>query len=191
MNLDRFAGLNVQVLGISIDHKPCLKAWADSLGGISYPLLSDFWPHGGVAKDYGVFRKEGTTERAIFVIDKDGILQYIDIHDIGEQPSNDVLFTELERVTGQKMSTPVGAAPLPEGDVLMYCTSWCPDCKRARAWLKAHNLSVVEIDIDKNLAAAKHLKELANNNLSTPTFEFKDGTVIVNFDEKKLSARMM
>ena len=38
----KFAGLDTQVLGISIDHVPCLKAWADSLGGINYPLLSDF-----------------------------------------------------------------------------------------------------------------------------------------------------
>ncbi|HBX68522.1 MAG TPA: hypothetical protein DEH25_03835, partial [Chloroflexi bacterium] len=43
-----FVGLNAQVLGISVDHVPCLQAWAESLGGISYPLMSDFWPHGAV-----------------------------------------------------------------------------------------------------------------------------------------------
>jgi len=74
--------LNAQVLGISIDHVPCIQAWADSLGGIHYPLLSDFWPHGAVAKKYGVLRVEGYAERAIFIIDKIGIIRYIDIHDI-------------------------------------------------------------------------------------------------------------
>jgi alkyl hydroperoxide reductase subunit AhpC len=42
-----------------------LKAWADSLGGIHYPLLSDFWPHGEVAQEYGVLRADGNTERAL------------------------------------------------------------------------------------------------------------------------------
>jgi len=87
-------GLNAQVLGISVDHVPCLTAWAKSLGGISYPLLSDFWPHGEVARCYGVLRHEGYSERAIFVLDRQSIVRYIDIHDISQQPDND----ELRRV---------------------------------------------------------------------------------------------
>ncbi len=90
--------MNAQVLGISVDHIPCLKAWAESLGGISFPLLSDFSPFGAVADLYGVRRSEGFSERAIFVIDKKGIIRYIDIHDIDDRPSNDVLFRELERI---------------------------------------------------------------------------------------------
>ena len=96
----KFAGLNAQVLGISVDHVPCLKAWAESLGGISFPLLSDFAPQGAVAKKYGVKRKEGFSERAIFVLDKYGIIRYIDIHDIGDRPKNKVLFAEIKRVIG-------------------------------------------------------------------------------------------
>ena len=86
-------------MGISVDHVPCLEAWAESLGGISFPLLSDFSPLGAVAKKYGVKRKEGYSERAIFVIDKKGIIRYIDIHDIGDRPSNRVLFAELKKIT--------------------------------------------------------------------------------------------
>jgi len=48
--------------------------------------LSDFWPHGQVALRYGVLRAEGVTERAIFVVDKQGMVRYIDIHDINEEP---------------------------------------------------------------------------------------------------------
>jgi len=94
----KFAGLNAQVLGISVDHVPCLKAWAESLGGISFPLLSDFAPQGAVAKKYGVKRKEGFSERAIFLLDKFGIIRYIDIHDIADRPKNTVLFAELKKV---------------------------------------------------------------------------------------------
>ena len=68
------------------------------MGGINYPLLSDFWPHGAVAKKYGVLRKEGKSERAIFIIDKEGIIRYIDIHDIDEQPDNEVLLDELKKI---------------------------------------------------------------------------------------------
>jgi peroxiredoxin len=94
----KFGKLNAQVLGISVDHVPCLKAWAESLGGISFPLLSDFSPQGAVARKYGVKRKEGFSERAIFVLDKYGIIRYIDIHDIKDRPKNKILFAELKKV---------------------------------------------------------------------------------------------
>ncbi len=77
---------------------PCLKAWAESLGGISFPLLSDFSPLGAVARRYGVKRKEGFSERAIFVLDKYGIIRYIDIHDIKDRPKNKILLAELKKV---------------------------------------------------------------------------------------------
>ncbi len=93
----KFEKLNAQVLGISVDHVPCLKAWAESLGGISFPLLSDFNPQASVAKKYGVKRKEGFSERAIFVLDKYGIIRYIDIHDIKDRPKNRILFAELKK----------------------------------------------------------------------------------------------
>jgi len=92
---DRFATLNTQVLGISIDSLFSHQAWAETLGGIEYPLLSDFWPHGAVAEKYGVMTANGHTERAIFVIDRQGIIRYIDHHDIDETPDNEVLFKVL------------------------------------------------------------------------------------------------
>jgi len=95
-----FGRYDAQVLGISIDTIPTIKAWAKSLGGISYPLVSDFWPHGLTALKYGVLRAEGFTERAIFIIDKHGKIRYIDIHPIGDQPKNSVLFDELKKIQG-------------------------------------------------------------------------------------------
>ncbi len=98
--------MNAQVLGISVDHVPCLKAWADSLGGIHFPLLSDFWPHGVVSQSYGVLRTEGYSERAIFIIDKEGIIRYIDVHDIDNQPSNEILRQELRRLNPATSASP-------------------------------------------------------------------------------------
>lgn len=170
---------------------PCLKAWAESLGGITFPLLSDFWPHGEVAKKYGVLRSDGTCERAIFVIDKDGVIRYIDIHDIDDQPSNAVLFQELGRLAANNdfsasVRTQEEESELPHGGVVMYCTRWCPDCKKARTWLKSHNVPYVEVDIESNIRAAKQVRQWASGFETTPTFDI-DGTIVVAFDEKRLA----
>jgi peroxiredoxin len=83
-------------VGISIDHIPALKAWSESIGGITYPLLSDFWPHGAVAQTYGVFLSErGMTQRAIVVIDTSGTVRYIDVHELREQPDEEQIFEVL------------------------------------------------------------------------------------------------
>ncbi len=85
-------------MGISIDSRYANAAWAKSLGGVTFPLLSDFYPHGAVAERYGVLRKEGMAERAIFIIDKAGIVRYIDVHVIGEQPDESQIFEELAKL---------------------------------------------------------------------------------------------
>ncbi len=65
------------MLGVSVDSKYCHKAWADSLGGVSYPLLADFHPKGAVGKAYGVYLEDaGIDDRATVILDKDGIVRY-------------------------------------------------------------------------------------------------------------------
>src|SRR5438046_10441279 len=96
-DLSEFARYDAQVLGISIDTVPTIKAWAKSMGGISYPLLSDFWPHGHTALKYGVLRAEGFTGRALFIVAKRCKIRYIDIHPIGDQPKTSVLVAELKQ----------------------------------------------------------------------------------------------
>jgi peroxiredoxin len=90
--------MNAQVVGISTDSRHAQRAWAEKLGGLSFPLLSDFYPHGAVAEAYGILRPQGMAERALFVIDAQGIVRYIDVHEIGEQPDEDVLFEELAKL---------------------------------------------------------------------------------------------
>jgi peroxiredoxin len=98
-DLSRFEGYDAHVLGISVDSVPCNKAWAKSLGGISYDLLSDFEPKGEVAKKYGAYRAEGYSERALFVVNKEGKIIYKDIHDIGQQPDNEEIFDVLRKAS--------------------------------------------------------------------------------------------
>jgi len=87
------------VLGVSIDPQPSKAAWAKTLGPISFDLLSDFHPHGEVAQKYGVFReKEGFSERAVFVIDKQGKIAWARTYDIPEQPNSEDYLSALERL---------------------------------------------------------------------------------------------
>jgi alkyl hydroperoxide reductase subunit AhpC len=96
--LDRFRAHDAQVVGVSMDSRPANAAWATQLGGISYPLLSDFWPHGAVAQAYGVLNQAGFADRSIFIIDKAGIVRYIDVHEPGEVPDEAVIFEELAKL---------------------------------------------------------------------------------------------
>lgn len=86
------------LLGITVDNIPTLYAWTEEMGGLWFPVLSDFWPHGEVSKKYGILRTDGVSERAIFIIDKEGIIRYIDIHDINKRPNFEILVKELEKL---------------------------------------------------------------------------------------------
>ncbi len=89
---------NAILLGITVDNIPTLFAWTNQMGKLWFPVLSDFWPHGGVAKKYGVLRSDGVSERALFVIDKKGIIRYIDVHDINQRPPLEDLIGALEKL---------------------------------------------------------------------------------------------
>ena len=86
------------LLGITVDNIPTLFAWTNQMGKLWFPVLSDFWPHGEVAAKYGILRSDGVTERALFVVDKKGILRYIDVHDINKRPPLENLVKELEKL---------------------------------------------------------------------------------------------
>jgi glutaredoxin len=150
-------------------------------------MLSDFWPHGNVAMKYGVLRSEGYTERAIFVIDDLGIIRYIDVHDIDEQPSNKVLFDEIKKLRPGYVDEVVDPSKikLPHGGIVMYCTKWCPDCRRARLWLNEKGLKYTEVDVMSTVGADDQVRLWTGGNLVTPTFDI-DGQIVIDFDEDKL-----
>ncbi|MBF0241040.1 MAG: redoxin domain-containing protein [Desulfamplus sp.] len=74
------------ILGISIDNLPTLFAWTRQMGDLWFEVLSDFWTHGKVADSYGILRGDGVAERAIFLIDKKGVLRFIHVADINTRP---------------------------------------------------------------------------------------------------------
>ena len=83
-NLGGFVSEDVQVLAISCDHMFSQRAWADR-DGYFFPLLSDFWPHGEVARAYGVFsEKAGAAVRGTFLIDREGVVRWSLVNEIGQ-----------------------------------------------------------------------------------------------------------
>jgi peroxiredoxin len=92
-NLSEFTKLNTVPLGLSVDAYPTKNAWAKHLQIANVKLPADFWPHGGVAREYGLFREvEGFSERANLVIDENGKVAWIKIYPIPELPDiNEVL----------------------------------------------------------------------------------------------------
>ncbi|MGO8949732.1 MAG: redoxin domain-containing protein [Ktedonobacterales bacterium] len=97
-DLERFTGLDTQVLGISMDATHSLREFGQKLG-ITYPLLSDFYPQGAVTDRYGVRHAAGMPERALIVIDKNGKVAWIHIHrPTSEAPDNEELFEVLRKL---------------------------------------------------------------------------------------------
>ena len=86
------------LLGISADNIPSLYAWTRQMGELWFPVLSDFWPHGATAAKFGVLRTDGMTERAVIIIDKQGVIRYIDVHDINRRPLLVGVILELGKV---------------------------------------------------------------------------------------------
>ena len=99
---DFFDESNAILLGITVDNIPTLYAWTNQMcmggGTLWFSVLSDFYPHGAVAKKFGVLRSDGVSERSLFVIDKKGIIRYIDVHDINTRPRLEVLVGELQKL---------------------------------------------------------------------------------------------
>jgi len=82
-----FDRLGAVALGLSVDSVPCKRAWAEAIGVQQTSLLADFWPHGGVAQAYGIFReKPGSSERAVLVLDREGVVRFKKIYPIKEVP---------------------------------------------------------------------------------------------------------
>lgn len=95
---DLFEENNSVLLGISVDNIPTLYSWTKQMGHLWFEVLSDFWPHGAVASRYGILRSDGTAERAIIIIDKKGIIRYIDVHDINQRPPLESIIHQLEKL---------------------------------------------------------------------------------------------
>jgi peroxiredoxin len=92
----RLQAAGTDVLAISVDSSAAKAAWARSLGGVSFDLLADFHPHGAVAARYGVLRPEGIADRALFLVDRKGIIRYARVYDVPETPDQAELLQAVE-----------------------------------------------------------------------------------------------
>lgn len=94
----RFDELNTVALGIGVDSVPSNKAWAQSMDIKNTRLISDFWPHGEVARSYGIFRdKDGFSERANIVIDEEQKVIFVKVYPTSQLPDFEEILTLLER----------------------------------------------------------------------------------------------
>ena len=95
---DMFEDSDAILLGITVDNIPTLYAWTRQMGKLWFEVLSDFWPHGSVADKYGVLRSDGLSERALFFIDKQGIISAILVMDINRRPDLEACAVELKKM---------------------------------------------------------------------------------------------
>ena len=102
--LPEFRHFNAALLGISVDGAWCHLAFARDRK-LRFPLLADFEPKGAVARTYGVYRhSDGVSERALFVLDADGIIRWSYVSPIGVNPGADGILTALEDLSKQEVS---------------------------------------------------------------------------------------
>ena len=96
--LARFKDFNTEVVSVSMDSAYSLNAWSKSIG-VTFPLLSDFYPQGQVVDQYGVRNRGGFSDRAVFVIDKAGVIRYIEVLDSpSDLTDNEELFEALQKL---------------------------------------------------------------------------------------------
>lgn len=151
--LPRFRAAHTQVLGISVDSIYCHANWAQGLGGVSFPLLSDFQPKGAVADSYGLYLDgPGITDRATVIIDADGVVQHASSVSPGGRRNIAELAALCEQVD-QRHSVSLPEIPAPKGlpgDATLYVKSRCGFSRTA---LLAHaNLRLQDAVMVKNVS---------------------------------------
>ena len=97
--IDQFKAADTQVMGVSIDSKHSHKKWAESFGGVSFPLLQDFHPKGALATSYGTYlENKGFAARSTVIVDKQGSVRYSVMAD-GERDISELL-AECQKING-------------------------------------------------------------------------------------------
>ena len=103
--LPEFRHFNANLIGISVDGAWCHMAYSKN-NKLRFPLMSDFEPKGEVARTYGVYREgDGVCERALFVIDSDGIIRWSYVSPIGVNPGADGILNALEALPSSQEKT--------------------------------------------------------------------------------------
>jgi glutaredoxin len=140
--------------------------------------------------------EEGRSERALFIVDKEGIVRYVDVHDIDDQPDNEEVFEVLRQLEPSAPSDAQGAeaeASVPgkqqvaaeARSVFLYCRPGCIDCRLARRFLERNEISYSEINVRADPEAEARVRDWTGGPLVSPVFDI-DGTIIVDFKRTEL-----
>ncbi|MGB7606384.1 MAG: peroxiredoxin [Lutisporaceae bacterium] len=98
-NWNKFQSLNTVPIGLSVDAPPCKKAWGAVLLLNNLTIPSDFWPHGKVSTDYGIFIEEkGMSERANIIVDENGIVKWVKVYPMKDLPDINEVFEVLSKM---------------------------------------------------------------------------------------------
>lgn len=154
--LDRLSKCHTQALGVSIDSSPVHANFGSSLGGISYPMLSDFHPKGALASSLGVYKEEfGLTDRATVIVDAAGIVRHASSTGQRDMDAVAKLCEEIDSAYEGELSS----APAPEGlpgDAIAYVRDNCGASRAvllARTNLHLDGLTVKNVSQDPALMA--------------------------------------
>lgn len=98
-NMEAFRKLNAIPLGLSVDPQPSKQIWADVLKLEELRILSDFWPHGKTAMDYGLFIEEyGISQRANVIVDETGVVRWVKVYQLSQLPDVDEVLKVLTEI---------------------------------------------------------------------------------------------
>lgn len=173
--VDRFeTEADTQVAGISVDTRHSHANWAWDMGGVSFPLLSDFHPHGEVSRKYGVYLENaGHSDRATVLIDKAGIVRFAESVGPSGRRNIDELLARATEINAQQPRSAPAAAPdrgaLAE-DATLYVREGCRFCGsvlRAAANLRCDKRFRVR-DVTKDPSARRDLDALAGPGAKVP-----------------------
>jgi glutaredoxin-related protein len=162
--LSRFRAAHTQVLGVSVDSVHSHANWARNLGGVSFPLLSDFEPKGAVARDYGLYLDgPGISDRGTVAISSDGIVRHASsVTPAGERSIPDLadLCEEIDRSSSLSERDFAPAPALPD-DAVLYVKSKCGFSRAALVAVENLGLQSLRVrNISEDPTGLTELKEL-------------------------------
>ncbi len=160
--LGSFRAADTQVLGVSIDSVYSHANWASSLGGVSFPLLSDFEPKGAAARALGHYLSEpGLTDRATVIVDKQGVIRYsVSVTPAGVRDIS-ALATECEQINGGSTDAGAYGTPLPSGTRLFVKSNCGPSRSALLAIDNLHLADQVAVcNVSDDAAARAELVQL-------------------------------
>jgi glutaredoxin len=147
-----------------------------------------------------VFRDDGRSERALFVVDREGIVRYVDVHDIDEQPDNEEIFKVLRQLEPDAVvpartetagevavaeAQPTVARASERKPVVLYCRPGCIDCRLARRFLERNSVPYTEVNIRAVPEAEAQVRQWTGGPIVSPVFDI-DGTIVIDFKRSEL-----